>query len=195
MDLLVEKIFDDVKDPVRAHPDDSGVDVFVHNFERKYKKLPLLINDNHHINSIDNVFKPDYFKLPGEVLIDGTNDVEDILVEDELILNPMERALIGTGIKATSSESGYEIQVRPKSGLALKQGLSIVNTPGTVDRSYTGEIFIILINLSNQPRKIKKGDKIAQLVVSPVLYPSIKIVNNLEETERSDGGFGSTGNT
>jgi dUTP pyrophosphatase len=107
-------------------------------------------------------------------------------------IHPFERVLVGTGIAATY-KVGYEIQVRPRSGLALKKGLSIVNTPGTVDEMYTGEISVILINLSNVSVYIDKDEKIAQLVVCPVVLCNVNEVEKLEETKRNSGGFGSTG--
>lgn len=107
-------------------------------------------------------------------------------------LEPFERLLVGTGIAATYNV-GFEIQVRPRSGLALKKGLSIVNTPGTIDESYTGEISVILINLSNAVVSIDKGERIAQLVVCPVELCDPYIVDELQETKRNSCGFGSTG--
>jgi len=92
---------------------------------------------------------------------------------------------------------GYEVQVRPKSGLSIKKGLSVVNTPGTVDQGYTGEIQVILINLSNETHTIDVGDKIAQAVLCPVVagkYVNLQRVLNVEEKDRGDNGFGSTGN-
>lgn len=124
-------------------------------------------------------------------------DIEDVLFEGEVLqfplyLFPNERVLIGCGI-AVSVESGYEIQVRPRSGLALKQGLSIVNTPGTIDSSYRGEVGVILINHSNKCQKISKGDKIAQLVVARVELDDVIEVDEVDETDRGKDGFGSTG--
>jgi dUTP pyrophosphatase len=88
---------------------------------------------------------------------------------------------------------GYEIQVRPRSGLALKHGIAILNGPGTIDSDYRGEIGIILINLGNEPFAINHGDRIAQLVVQQVIQPEIRLVSQLEESSRGTGGFGSTG--
>ena len=187
MQLLIEKIHEDAKEPVRANPDDSGADIFVHNFKRKYVMAMMVPQLD---LSLMGEGKPE--PIPVEVCIEEGNDPENELAEDSLMLMPLERALIGTGIKATAG-LGYKIEVTPRSGLALKQGLSIVNSPGQIDNAYRGEIGAIVINLSNQPWEIKKGDRIAQLVVSPVEYPEIKVVEKLDETGRNEGGFGSSG--
>jgi dUTP pyrophosphatase len=109
-------------------------------------------------------------------------------------LQPMERAAIPTGLSAEIPK-GVELQVRPKSGLALKSGLTVLNTPGTIDFGYRGEIKVILINLSDEPYEIEAGQKIAQLVVAPVAYADFQEVVDLSDTARGDGGFGSTGLT
>jgi len=116
-------------------------------------------------------------------------------LEKELVLKPLERQLIPTGIYFELPES-YEIQVRPRSGLAAKNGITVLNTPGTVDRGYSGEIKIILINLSNDNFNIKHGDRIAQAVISPVIsgrWSNLTKLTKLTNTLRGDGGFGSTG--
>lgn len=110
---------------------------------------------------------------------------------EPIILGPMERQLIPTGLHIQLPE-GYEAQVRPRSGLALKHGITVCNTPGTVDADYTGEIGVILINLSNEKFVINPGDRIAQIVVSKYERIEWKEVRELDETERK-GGFGSTG--
>ena len=107
-------------------------------------------------------------------------------------LKPMERALIQTGIK-TAIPPGYEIQIRPRSGLALKKGVTVLNTPGTIDSAYRGEIGIIAVNLSNETALIKKGERIAQMVLSKVYSMEIEETEALTETKRGEGGFGSTG--
>ena len=88
---------------------------------------------------------------------------------------------------------GYEGQVRPRSGLALKHGISMVNTPGTVDSDYRGEIQVLLINLGHDVVTFQKGERIAQMVISPVIRAELEVVDSLEETDRGEGGFGSTG--
>jgi len=111
--------------------------------------------------------------------------------EDTLILYPHERVLVNTGISATVGK-GYEIQIRPRSGLALKSGITVCNTPGTIDESYRGIIGVILLNTSQIQHKITKGDRIAQMVVAPVVLCEVKVVDDLKNTKRSSGGFGST---
>ena len=122
---------------------------------------------------------------------DGDSGV-DLCSAEEYILKPMERKLIPTGIKIAVPK-GYEAQVRPKSGLALKHGLSIVNTPGTIDAPYRGEVGIIVINLGGEPYKVEKGSKIAQMVFNKVEHANFEEVSELDETTRNEGGFGSTG--
>ena len=116
-------------------------------------------------------------------------------LEEPMTIKSLERALVPTGIHFELPES-LEIQVRPRSGLAIKSGITVLNTPGTVDRGYNGEIKIILMNLSKDDFVINHGDRIAQAVVSPVIsgrWARLVKVNNLTETQRGDGGFGSTG--
>jgi dUTP pyrophosphatase len=126
----------------------------------------------------------------------GSNNLLKAPIDGEdnpkLILLPGERALIDTGIFATVG-IGYEIQIRPRSGLALENGLTVLNTPGTIDEGYRGPICVIIINHSGVPQIISKDDKIAQMVVCPVVLGKIQIVSDLDETDRNDGGFGSTG--
>jgi dUTP pyrophosphatase len=111
---------------------------------------------------------------------------------DEFTLGPGSRALIPTGIFVELPE-GYEAQIRPRSGLALKNGITVLNTPGTIDADYRGEIGVILINHSDSFFKITHGDRIAQMVFLKVEKPEFISVDELEETERGDGGFGHTG--
>jgi dUTP pyrophosphatase len=113
-------------------------------------------------------------------------------LEGPLHLQPLERALVPTGVFMEIPE-GYEVQVRPRSGLAIKQGITCLNTPGTIDSDYRGEIKIVLINLSGETQSIQPGDRIAQLVVQRVERAELQAVTQLSETERSGGGFGSTG--
>lgn len=109
-----------------------------------------------------------------------------------LTLQPMERTLVPTGL-FMELPSGYEAQIRPRSGLAIKQGLTLLNTPGTIDADYRGEIKIIMINLSGEPQIIRHGDRIAQMVVAPFVQVTLHEVKELSETERGSGGFGHTG--
>lgn len=109
-----------------------------------------------------------------------------------ITLAPLERRLIPTGLFVEIPE-GYEMQVRPRSGLALKQGLTCLNSPGTIDADYRGEVGVILINLSGQEQQIAPGDRIAQLVIQPVVHAEWVPVDHLSDTARSSGGFGHTG--
>jgi dUTP pyrophosphatase len=109
-----------------------------------------------------------------------------------LTLQPGERALISTGLRMALPE-GYEAQIRPRSGLAARHGIGMVNAPGTVDADYRGIVQVILINWGAEPFVIRRGDRIAQMVVAPVLQVSLREVDELDPTERGDGGFGSTG--
>jgi len=111
---------------------------------------------------------------------------------EDTIINPGERKLIGTGL-AFEIERGYEVQIRPRSGLAFKHGITVLNSPGTIDSDYRGEIKVLLINLGSEPFEIKCGERIAQAVVAPVIQAEIEEVENLSDTERGSGGFGSTG--
>lgn len=113
-------------------------------------------------------------------------------VNEPVTLQPLERALIPTGL-FIALEEGYEAQIRPRSGLAIKQGITCLNTPGTVDADYRGEIKIILINLSNEIQSVNNGDRIAQMVIQKVEKIDWSLAVELEQTGRSDGGFGSTG--
>jgi dUTP pyrophosphatase len=113
-------------------------------------------------------------------------------VAEPLTLQPLQRALVPTGLYMELPE-GYECQVRPRSGLAIKQGITCLNTPGTIDSDYRGEIKIILINLSGGPQVIQPGDRIAQLVFQKVEQAALVQVTTIAETGRSAGGFGSTG--
>lgn len=109
-----------------------------------------------------------------------------------LTLQPLQRALIPTGLRMQLPQ-GYECQVRPRSGLALKHGISLVNNPGTIDADYRGEIGIIVINLSNEPYTITDGERIAQLVIKEYVHVDWEQVDRIDETERGEGGFGHTG--
>ena len=118
-------------------------------------------------------------------------DVRADLTES-IVLGPLERAMIPTGLYV-ELPAGYELQVRPRSGLAIKHGITVLNTPGTVDADYRGELRAILVNLSNEPFEIKPGERIAQYVVARHEKVEWEVVEELSETERGAGGFGSTG--
>ncbi len=113
-------------------------------------------------------------------------------VDNKVVLEPGERALIPTGIILEIPE-GYEGQVRPRSGLAINKGVTVLNSPGTIDSDYRGEVKVILINLGKEKVEIKRGDRIAQLVIAPVVKVDIEEVEDLSETFRGSEGFGSTG--
>lgn len=113
-------------------------------------------------------------------------------VDGTITLAPGARALVPTGL-AMALPAGFEAQVRPRSGLAAKHGVTVLNTPGTIDADYRGEVKVILINLGDAPFEISRGDRIAQMVIAPVLQADIVEVEVLSETERGSGGFGSTG--
>lgn len=109
-----------------------------------------------------------------------------------ITLQPLERNLIPTGLHIELPE-GYEAQIRPRSGLAIKNGITCLNSPGTIDADYRGEIKVILINLSNEPHTIENGDRIAQMVIATAMQVQLVQVNEISETLRGEGGFGHTG--
>ena len=113
-------------------------------------------------------------------------------LDEPVTLNPLERKLIPTGLYM-ALPAGYEAQVRPRSGLAIKKGITVLNTPGTVDADYRGEVCVILINLSNEPFVVNDGERIALMVIAKHEQPEIVEVDVLDETERGTGGFGHTG--
>ena len=116
----------------------------------------------------------------------------DVTAAEELMLQPGERHAVATGF-AIEIPRGYEVQVRPRSGLAIKQGITCLNTPGTIDSDYRGEVKVILINLGEEDFHIRRGDRIAQLIIAPFARASWNEVGDLDETGRGAGGFGSTG--
>ena len=129
---------------------------------------------------------PDY-ATPGSAALDLR-----AAVDEEVILQSGERTLIPTGIRIAIPE-GYEGQVRPRSGLALKHGIGLVNSPGTIDSDYRGPVQVIVINLGQAPFTVRRGDRIAQLVIAPVTRVTLMESHSLPETKRNDGGFGHTG--
>lgn len=108
------------------------------------------------------------------------------------VLQPMERAIVPTGLRV-AIPVGFEMQIRPRSGLALKHGITLPNTPGTIDSDYRGPLGVALVNLGAAPYVVRHGDRIAQCVVAPVLQAGFQLVEGLDETPRGQGGFGSTG--
>lgn len=116
----------------------------------------------------------------------------DVVSAEDVTIAPGARHAVATGV-ALAIPAGYEIQVRPRSGLALKHGITVPNTPGTIDSDYRGELKVILINLGPEPFAIVRGDRVAQLVLAPVVQAAWDEVAELDATERGEGGFGSTG--
>jgi dUTP pyrophosphatase len=161
--LKIKKNYPDAVVPVRQHETDSGLDLHAYKFVKLFR------------------VEGDVYKGDDISLTDGT-----------LEIRAGERVLIDTGVSATVGP-GYEIQIRPRSGLALKQGLTVLNTPGTIDASYTGMLGVILVNLSMQAQPVKLGDRVAQMVVCPVILCGVEEVDSLDETKRGAGGFGHTG--
>ena len=132
-----------------------------------------------------NIILPEY-------KTDGSSGMDLMAnVEQTVKILPGERKIISTGIMVAIPEQ-YEIQIRPRSGLAAKNGISVLNTPGTIDSDYRGEIKVILINLGKDIFEIKKNDRIAQMIVCPIIKVELKEVESLPETVRGKGGFGST---
>jgi len=169
--LKVQKVSPEAKLPTKPEKDPkaSGFDLYAYDVKRVY------------IHSGGN----------GEVLLDTPEKIKRRMLEKDILeLQCNERALVGTGIKATIGE-GYELQIRPRSGKALKQGLTVVNTPGTVDASYRGEIGIIIMNTSRKVQTIKLGEAIAQMVPMKVELPELTEMD-LDTTTRGSDGFGST---
>jgi dUTP pyrophosphatase len=164
------KMFDDVRSLEKATDVASGWDCFAYSYKMLYK----------------------HGGGNGETAVPEEIITSRFIEDDQLRLQHLERVMIGTGLKL-AIEPGYEFQVRPRSGLALKKGLTVVNTPGTIDSDYRGELCVVIINLSRADQFIKLGDKIAQIVPAPILLDIIEYVDNLPETLRSDKGFGSSG--
>jgi len=132
------------------------------------------------------------FGLPAyETFSSAGMDVRAAITEP-VTLMPMERKLIPTGLRVQLSH-GYEMQMRPRSGLALKHGISLVNTPGTIDADYRGEIGIILINFGSEPFIVNPGERICQMVIGPCTHVEWEPVDRIDETQRGEGGFGHTG--
>lgn len=119
-------------------------------------------------------------------------NLDNLTQKCSITLLPNDRVMVGTGIAATYGK-GFEIQVRPRSGNSVKKGLIVTNTPGTIDESYRGEICVIISNIGHHPQTLTIGDKIAQLVICPIVLCDIEEVDSLDETERGAGGFGHTG--
>jgi dUTP pyrophosphatase len=132
------------------------------------------------------------YETPGSA---GADIRANLLPEDRetgFILERMHRAVVPTGFRI-AIPSGFEVQIRPRSGLALKHGITLPNTPGTIDSDYRGPLGVALVNLGAEPYTIHHGDRIAQMIVAPVLQARLEVVDELDPTARGEGGFGSTG--
>ena len=132
------------------------------------------------------------FDLPSYATVSSAGLDLAAVLDQAVSLRPLERKIIGTGLKIALPE-GYEAQVRPRSGLAAKHGVTVLNAPGTIDADYRGEIGVIIVNLSNEPFTIHPGERIAQLVLAQYEQVEWKLQETLDTTERGSGGFGSTG--
>jgi dUTP pyrophosphatase len=132
-----------------------------------------------------NGLKPPTYATDGAVGL-------DVVAAEDVTLQPGERHAVATGF-ALAIPAGFEVQVRPRSGLALNYGITCLNTPGTIDEDYRGEVKVILANLGSKPFEVRRGERIAQLVPAPVLKARFQPVAKLTETSRGAGGFGSTG--
>jgi len=196
------EILNDIQNHFKKIQEEAGVDI---NEDDEYQKeLEELIGMTYEEMNQDAIktFKTKVLKV--ELLNDDAKFPEyaypsdsgfDLFSTVEIILQPFGRALVPTGIKLSIPEE-FEIQVRPKSGLAINQGLTVLNTPGTVDSGYNGEIKVIIFNTNNTSVTIPKGTKIAQAVLSPVVngkYVDLIQVNKVGDGDRGDNGFGSTG--
>ena len=132
------------------------------------------------------------YETPGSAGADIRANLPADRRDDGITLAPMQRLIVPTGIRV-EIPPGYEMQVRPRSGLALNHGITLPNTPGTIDSDYRGPLGVALVNLSDQPYIIRHGDRIAQIIIAPVLQAGFEVVEKLSETSRGAGGFGSTG--
>jgi dUTP pyrophosphatase len=132
------------------------------------------------------------YATPGSAGADIRANLPEALRATGFVLQPMERRIVPTGLRVVIPE-GFEIQIRPRSGLALKHGITLPNTPGTIDSDYRGPLGVLLVNLGSEPYVVAHGERIAQMIVAPVVQARFALVETLDETGRGDGGFGSTG--
>jgi dUTP pyrophosphatase len=130
--------------------------------------------------------------LPSYATADAAGADIRAALEEPLLLEPGDRALVATGFRL-ALPPGFEAQIRPRSGRALREGLTLLNTPGTIDADYRGEVGILVINLGQEPLTIRRGDRIAQMVITPVLRAAFTATEVLPASQRGDGGFGHTG--
>lgn len=139
-----------------------------------------------------NIINKSHHKLPAYETCQSAGMDLRANLDEPIVLQPMQRCLVPTGL-FMSLPAGYEAQVRPRSGLAIKKGITVLNTPGTIDADYRGEICVILINLSADPFVINDGERVAQMIISSCQQVEWEPVEILDDTERGDGGFGHTG--
>lgn len=139
-----------------------------------------------------NIINQSNNELPAYATLGSAGMDIRAFLNESILLKPMERALIPTGLFMEIPE-GFEIQIRPRSGMALKQGITCLNTPGTIDSDYRGEIKVLLINLSNENQNINNNDRIAQMILTKTERAHLQIVDKIAETKRGVGGFGHTG--
>ena len=196
------EILNDIQNHFKKIQEESGVEI--DEDDEYQKELESLIGMTYEEMNEDAIRTIKTKNLKVELLNDDAKFPEyaypsdsgfDLFSTEEIILQPFGRALVPTGIKLSIPEE-FEIQVRPKSGLAINQGLTVLNTPGTVDSGYNGEIKVIIFNTNNISVTIPKGTKIAQAVLSPVVngkYVNLVQVNKVSDGDRGDNGFGSTG--
>lgn len=139
-----------------------------------------------------NIINKSHHKLPAYETFQSAGMDLRANLDEPIVLQPMQRCLVPTGL-FMSLPAGYEAQVRPRSGLAIKKGITVLNTPGTIDADYRGEICVILINLSTEPFVINDGERVAQMIISTYQQVEWEPVEVLDDTERGAGGFGHTG--
>ncbi len=148
------------------------------------------------MNSVNVFFKQlphaEGLELPAYATQDSAGLDVRAALDEPLRLEPGSRALVPTGLQMALPQ-GYEAQIRPRSGLAFRHGITMLNTPGTIDADYRGEVKVLAVNLGDEPFEIRHGDRIAQMVIAPVIRAAVKGVEELPESERGEGGFGSTG--
>ncbi|ARC87963.1 dUTP diphosphatase [Rhodovulum sp. MB263] len=132
------------------------------------------------------------YQTPGSAGADIRANLPPDIRDEGLTLAPMERRIVPTGFRM-AFPAGFEVQIRPRSGLALKYGITLPNTPGTIDSDYRGPLGVLLVNFGAEPFTIRHGERIAQMIVAPVVQAAFEVVGELDETLRGAGGFGSTG--
>lgn len=189
----IEKQFQKIQDEMGIEPDDEFEKRIEEMLGLSFEEMEKEMTNVSRLRTIKVALTHENAVLPKYAY--PSDSGFDLHATEEVIIGPFGRALVPTGLKV-SFEEGYEIQVRPKSGLAIKQGLTVLNTPGTVDQGYTGEIQVIVFNTNNTTVTIQKGMKIGQGVLCPVVqgkYVIIEEVGQVEDKDRGNNGFGSTG--